>query len=192
MTKIYTKTGDLGETGLIGGKRIFKDDVLLEAYGTVDELNAILGVVRSEGPDKRIDQWLNRIQAELFEVGADLASPFPDETTDKTPDKTNDKIKRIGKEKAAQLEKEIDLVEKELEPLKSFVLPGGSKSSVFLHLARTVCRRAERRIAILMKKDEVNPEILTYMNRLSDWLFVMARYINKKAQIPDVPWRPNV
>jgi len=192
VTKIYTKTGDLGETGLIGGKRIFKDDVLLEAYGTVDELNAILGVVRSEGPDKRIDQWLNRIQAELFEVGADLASPFPDETTDKTPDKTNDKIKRIGKEKAAQLEKEIDLVEKELEPLKSFVLPGGSKSSVFLHLARTVCRRAERRIAILMKKDEVNPEILTYMNRLSDWLFVMARYINKKAQIPDVPWRPNV
>ena len=181
--KIYTKTGDLGETGLFGGRRIPKDDALLEAYGTVDELNAIIGLIRAESSNPTLDKKLARVQSELFDVGADLASPFEERSTP-----IGSKIKRITGKQIHLFEEEIDESQKELKPLQQFILPGGTRPSALLHHARTVCRRAERRIATLAREGKANPAVLIYMNRLSDWLFVMARWSNQKAGVSDTLW----
>lgn len=176
--KIYTKTGDAGETGLLGGVRVKKHDLRIEAYGTVDELNAVLGVARASHPTQRVDQILEHVQSELFTVGAELATPSP----------AGRNAGRINDTHAARLEEMIDLCETELAPLKNFILPGGSASAAQLHLARTVCRRAERRVCELAESNPVSPQIVIYLNRLSDLLFVLARLANARAGVPDVKW----
>ncbi len=179
--KIYTKTGDKGETGLFGGPRVRKDDPRIESYGDVDELNAVLGLVRSFKPPHEADQELKKIQNDLFDIGAVLA----------TPDRKRLQGKAgsfVGAEDVSFLEKSIDRMEADLPPLQTFVLPGGAGAAAALHLARTVCRRAERRIVSLSAREEVGAEILIYMNRLSDYLFVLARWINQKTGVADTPW----
>jgi cob(I)alamin adenosyltransferase len=179
--KIYTKTGDQGTTMLFGGQRVSKDTLRIEAYGTVDELNALLGIARttsSDQQDQHIDTLLHRIQQELFVLGGDMASPQD------TP-----KIERIHMDYVERLEQEIDSFETELLPLRQFILPGGSAMAAQLHLARTVCRRAERHTVRLAADDPVNPVVLSYLNRLSDWLFDLARVANARAGVPDTPWR---
>ena len=178
--KIYTKTGDAGETGLLGG-RVRKDAPRIEAYGTVDELNAVLGLVRSEGPPSGVDALLERIQNHLFDLGAELASIGP--AADRTP--------KIGSAHIASLEAAIDEHEAGLAPLKEFILPGGTRAASALHLARTVCRRAERRVVSLaaVPDEPVSADLLIYLNRLSDLCFVLARFVNAAAGVPDVPWR---
>ena len=177
--KIYTKTGDRGETGLFGGPRVRKDHPRVEAYGDVDELNAVLGLVRCEELDGRIGQLLEIIQNELFDLGAELASPQPEQMG----------TKRIAGEQIAALEAAIDLHEAGLPPLKEFILPGGVRASALLHLARTVCRRAERQIVTLSEREPVSADVLIYLNRLGDLLFVLARAVNHAAGQADVPWR---
>lgn len=179
--KIYTKTGDQGETGLLGGTRVAKDDLRIEAYGAVDELNAVLGVARAAQIPAAIDPLLARMQNELFELGAELARPaIP-------PD---DQI-RIRDDEIAALETDIDRFESTLPPLRQFILPGGTAAAAGLHLARTVCRRAERRLVTLARsaEDTVRPETIVYLNRLSDLLFVLARAANAAANVADVPWQ---
>ena len=179
--KIYTKTGDQGETGLYGGGRVRKDVPRIEAYGTVDELNAVLGMVRAEQPPPEIDRLLARIQNELFDVGAELA----------TPDPAAKNVARMGAAGAEALERAIDSFEAELPPLRQFILPGGVKVAAALHLARTVCRRAERRIVTLaaLEPGSVSGEMIVYLNRLSDLLFVLARAANAAAGQADVAWQ---
>ena len=177
--KIYTKTGDGGETGLFGGPRVAKNHPRVEAYGDVDELNAVLGVVRSEGVGQAVDELLGAIQNELFDLGAELASPDPDRSG----------TRRITAAQVAALEAAIDRHEVGLPPLKAFILPGGTLSAAFLHLARTVCRRAERRVVALAHNEPVSAEIIIYLNRLSDLLFVLARYVNLVAGHNDVEWQ---
>ena len=167
--KIYTKSGDNGDTALFGGERVPKDALRIEAYGSVDELNSIIGLIRSFKPQSSLDNMLRRIQHQLFELGADLATPGMVKSQ---------AIPRIKKSHSAILEKRIDWYEKKLQPLKSFILPGGSLIASQLHLARTVCRRAERNIVRLSRKESIGKEIIIYLNRLSDLLFVMARYAN--------------
>jgi cob(I)alamin adenosyltransferase len=178
MMNIYTRTGDRGTTGLWGGQRVAKDSLRVAAYGEVDELNAMLGVVRACGVDPSLDEALARVQNELFVVGADLATPGEATRIDRTSD-----------EATVQLEHEIDQFETELEPLRQFILPGGSLPSAYLHLARTVCRRAERRVVTLASSEPVNQTVLSYLNRLSDWLFVLARLVNARSGVADVPWK---
>ena len=168
--KIYTRTGDLGETSLFGGKRVRKDDARIEAYGTVDELNAFIGVVRASWTSSPIDAELAAIQADLFDLGAHLASPDSDRFAD------------VPANRIEQMEHAIDRMELELEPLKSFILPGGALPSAHLHVARTVCRRAERMLVAL-------GEDVKYLNRLADYLFVAARYANHQHGTQDVPWQ---
>jgi len=178
--KIYTRTGDAGETGLFGGARVGKDDPRVEAYGTADELNSCLGVVRSLAPSAHTDEALQQIQSDLFTVGAELACvPGKEDKLRMTP---------VGDVDIARLEGWIDRSEAELEPLKTFVLPGGSPAAAELHRARTVCRRAERRTLTAGRTSSVRPEIVIYLNRLSDLLFVLARYENQISGITDVPW----
>lgn len=179
--KIYTRAGDAGQTGLFGGPRIRKDADRLEAYGTVDELNACLGLARAEGPAPEMDKVLERVQNELFDVGAELA----------TLDPAGRGTLLIGPAHAEALEQAIDRFEESLPPLRQFVLPGGSRLAAALHVARTVCRRAERRIVTLINNAEepVSPAILVYLNRLGDLLFVLARRANDEAGCGDVPWR---
>jgi cob(I)alamin adenosyltransferase len=178
--KIYTRTGDAGETGLFGGARIGKDDARVEAYGTVDEANSCLGVVRAAGVSPKTDAALLQIQSDLFTVGAELAC---------VPGK-EDKLKLalIGAADIARLEGWIDDAEAPLEPLKNFVLPGGSPGAAELHRARTVCRRAERRTLTAGRASAIRPEIVIYLNRLSDLLFVLARFENHTAGVADIPW----
>lgn len=176
--KIYTKTGDTGETGLFGGPRVSKDAPRIEAYGTVDELNATLGVVRAEPLADEIDEVLARIQNELFDLGAELATPNPAE---------HDMV-RIGAEQIAWQEAAIDRFEAQLPGLKSFILPGGTRPAALLHLARCVCRRAERRLVTLAEHEAIRPELIIYTNRLSDLLFVLSRAANQAAHVADVPW----
>lgn len=178
--KIYTKTGDKGETSLFGGERVSKDDLRIEAYGTVDELNTVIGAARAFNDNKQIDTILAEIQNRLFVLGADLATPFT---------AANASVPRISAEDTALLERKIDEIEKDLPPLKSFVLPGGSKAGALLHNARTVCRRAERRVVPLREKNEVSQESAVYLNRLSDFLFVLARYVNKMSKVPETLWK---
>jgi len=180
--KIYTKTGDQGLTGVLGRHRLRKDDARIEAYGTVDELNAVLGVARSVGLDPSADALAARLQAELFDVGAALADPDPE-------GKFHD---QIGDEHVASLEAAIDALVDEVEPMRHFILPGGSQPSAQLHLARTVCRRAERLVVHLAHQpgEHVPPTLIIYLNRLSDLLFVLARAVNHRAGVADVPWKP--
>jgi cob(I)alamin adenosyltransferase len=177
--KIYTKTGDEGQTGLWGGQRVSKDSVRVSAYGTVDELNAMLGVVRSHGMDTDLDKLLIRVQNELFVLGSDLATPGEAEN-----------IPRVKAEYVTQMEQEIDQFETELEPLRQFILPGGTLQAAYLHLSRTVCRRAERNVVTLasIEGEPLNQHIVTYLNRLSDLLFVLGRVANTRAMTSDVPW----
>jgi len=176
--KIYTRTGDKGETGLLGGVRVKKHDPRIEAYGTVDELNAVLGVVRAEQPSLRVDQILEHVQNELFAVGAELA----------TPTSAGAHFGRVEESHVARLEEMIDLCEAELAPLKNFILPGGCPTAAQLHLARTVCRRAERLVVALAETAAVSSHIVVYLNRLSDLLFVLARFENARASVADVKW----
>jgi cob(I)alamin adenosyltransferase len=176
--KIYTKTGDSGQTGLLGAPRVAKDAPRIEAYGTVDELNAMLGLVRAEPLAAEIDRLLARVQNELFDLGGELAAPDPAKFG----------LDTLGPRHIAVLEAEIDHFEALLEPLKQFVLPAGSRSAALLHVARTVCRRAERRLVSLSALEPLSPHLVVYLNRLSDLLFVLARSANRLAGLPDVPW----
>jgi len=173
--KIYTRTGDTGQTALFGGKRVGKDDARIEAYGTVDELNSFLGLARAAWPESPVDGELERIQNDLFEVGAQLAAPGQDRFTGADP-------RRIE-----ELERAIDHAEKELVPLTNFILPGGSLAAAQLHVARTVCRRAERIVVSL--GGEAPPGTVVYLNRLSDYLFVAARFVNARRETSDVIWK---
>jgi cob(I)alamin adenosyltransferase len=183
-TRIYTRTGDTGDTGLFGGQRVGKDDLRVEAYGTVDELNAVLGVALTQSQDSDLARLLTHLQNDLFALGADLATP---ETAGEKHGKTT--IERVGEDKATALEGEIDRLEAELTPLRQFILPGGTPLAAYLHLARTVCRRAERRCVRVSHSETLNPEIIRYLNRLSDLLFVMARAANARQGAGDVAWK---
>jgi cob(I)alamin adenosyltransferase len=176
--KIYTKTGDGGETGTFGGPRVHKDNPRIEAMGEVDELNAVLGVVRCEGLDERLDALLQTVQNELFDLGAELGSPQPDRVG----------TRRITSTLITRLEAAVDEYDAELPPLTAFILPGGVRAAALLHLARTVCRRAERRVVALRKQAEVADEVVVYLNRLSDLLFVLARAVNRSTGAGDVLW----
>jgi cob(I)alamin adenosyltransferase len=168
--KIYTRTGDSGETGLFGGSRVHKDDPRIAAYGTVDELNAFIGVARASWPGSPIDSELADMQSDLFDLGAHLASPG------------SARFVGVPELRTAELERSIDRMEGELTPLKSFILPAGSLAASHLHVARTVCRRAERLLVALGGED------VAYLNRLADYLFVAARYANREQGIDDVVW----
>ncbi len=181
-TKIYTKTGDDGTTGLFGGTRVRKDNARIEAYGTVDELNAVIGVVRTLPLPAAVEEQLALVSSTLFTLGADLATPLSPPPTYNIP--------RIASEHIAELEGWIDRFDGELSPLKTFILPGGTPAAAHLHLARTVCRRAERCIVVLAAEEEIGDLAVRYVNRLSDYLFVAARFVNAWAQQPDVPWTP--
>jgi cob(I)alamin adenosyltransferase len=178
--KIYTKTGDEGRTGLFGGVRVSKADARVETYGDVDELNSVLGAVRARGPEATTDALLLALQGELFVLGAELA---------RAPGKDVDVgVALLSESDVVRLERAIDDFERELPPLKTFILPGGSECASLLHMARSVCRRAERRLVALADREAVRPELLRYLNRLSDLLFVTARYANFRANVTDVPW----
>ena len=180
--KIYTKTGDAGETALFGGRRVPKDDPRVAAYGDVDELNAALGLARALPPEEFGRPLLERIQRELFTIGAELASPDPAKVLRVLPRGP------IAMSDVAALEQAIDEHEARLEPLGSFILPGGAPKSAALHVARTVCRRAERGVVALARGTTLNPALLPYLNRLSDLLFVLARAADRAAGRADVPW----
>jgi len=179
LARIYTRTGDKGETGLVGGTRVPKDSVRVDAYGNVDELNSALGLVRAHLTDKELDELLAEIQVDLFVIGADLAS---------APDAQQRNIPRISRERIMAMEKTIDRFEIELAPLKAFILPGGGVTGSLLHNARTVARRAERRIVKLSRAEPINEQVIPYMNRLSDLLFVMARVANRRENKAETEW----
>ena len=181
MARIYTRTGDKGETGLVGGARVPKDSLRVEAYGNVDELNSVLGIARAFINDRELDDLLAELQNELFVVGSDLAS---------TKDAQQRNIPRISKENITAMEKTIDKFEAELLPLKVFILPGGGIAASLLHNARTVARRAERCIVALNKTETLNEQLVPFMNRLSDLLFVMARVANHRENKAEVEWHP--
>ena len=177
--KIYTKTGDNGETSLFAGGRTTKNDLRVEAYGTVDELNSVLGVVRAHALSEQTDQWLETVQNDLFKIGADLATPL---------DADADWVVRIDAGSVLPLEQAIDLMTEQLEPLKSFILPGGVMPAAQLHIARTVCRRAERLCVALQQETEINRQVIVYLNRLSDFLFTLARWVNHESGESEVKW----
>jgi cob(I)alamin adenosyltransferase len=180
LDKIYTRGGDTGETSLGGGRRVAKHDVRVAAYGTADEANAVIGLARLHTTGD-VDVMLARIQNDLFDLGADLCTPAENERKGGALRVTAAQVKR--------LEDEIDSMNAELQPLTSFVLPGGGEASAWLHLARTVVRRCERLMTELATREAVNAEAIKYVNRLSDHLFVLARYLNDKGK-QDVLWRP--
>ncbi len=183
LNRIYTRTGDAGDTGLGNGERVPKHAPRVTAYGTVDELNATLGLARLQAAGA-LDAGLKRVQNDLFDLGADLCTPgFEKDATAKRP------RLRIIAAQVLRLEAEIDAMNAELEPLRSFVLPGGSPLAAHLHLSRTVCRRAERHLVALAAAETVNPEAVRYLNRLSDWLFVAGRVANDGGR-SDVLWVP--
>lgn len=177
--KIYTKTGDAGETGLLGGVRVRKDSARIEAYGTVDELNALLGTARTEELTEDLNQLIETIQHQLFQLGAELAAP----------DAPSQGTTRIDDPHVRWLEERIDSLDSGLPPLKSFILPGGTRAAATLHVARSVCRRAERRVVQLGATESVSTTVVTYLNRLGDLLFVVARFANHSSGIPDVLWK---
>jgi len=188
ITKVYTRTGDRGETGLVGGKRVAKDSLRVDAYGAIDELNSIVGLARvfnEESLDageahQFLDGVLCQIQDELFDVGSERATP---------PEYFTAGMYRVGDDEVKRLEKLMDQCQKDLEPLKSFVLPGGGRIGAYLHQCRTVCRRAERDILRLSRHEEVNPTLLKYVNRLSDLFFVQARWISKQMGEQEYWWQ---
>jgi len=181
--KIYTKTGDDGSTSLFGGRRISKSEFRISAYGTVDELNASLGIALSENISSRTGEILRKIQNQLFVLGSDLSTPL-NET------KIRKEVPRVREEMIIFLEDEIDNTEAKLPELKSFILPGGIKSAALLHFSRTICRRAERNVVELAEREQINKKIVKYLNRLSDLLFSLARYENSINDEPDVEWHP--
>jgi cob(I)alamin adenosyltransferase len=175
--KIYTRTGDHGETSLFGGARVAKNDARIEAYGTVDELSSHLGVARASGVPAEVDAVAEQVQRDLFDIGAHLASPG----TSRFPG--------VDPRRIAELETAIDAMERELAPLTNFILPGGTLAAAQLHVARTVCRRAERLVVALHDETPATLSTIAYLNRLSDYLFVAARFANKRAAVPDVAWK---
>jgi len=180
LMKIYTKTGDAGDTGLFGGPRVRKDDPRIEAYGTVDELNACLGLARCEPLPAEIASTIERVQHELFAIGAELA----------TPDPAKHGLTIVREPHVGALEREIDALDAKLPPLKQFILPGGNRGAALLHVARAVCRRAERQVVALASDagTNVSLSVVKYLNRLSDYLFVAARAANCLAGIAETPW----
>ena len=188
ITRVYTRTGDKGETGLVGGKRVPKDSPRIEAYGTIDELNSVVGLARvfneeklSAGEGHRfLDSVLRQIQDELFDLGSELATP---------PDFFKAGMYRVGEDEVKKLERTMDQCQKELEPLKSFVLPGGGRIGAYLHQCRTVCRRAERDVLRLSRVEELNEWSLKYVNRLSDLFFVLSRWISKQTGEAEYLWQ---
>lgn len=180
ITKVYTRTGDGGTTALGGGQRVPKDAPRIEAYGTVDELNSLLGVVLAEGLPPELAEPLGRVQNDLFHLGSDLC--VLEEDKEKMP------VPRIEERHVEALEELIDSLSENVPPLENFILPGGSRAAAGLHLARTLCRRAERRIVTLAAEEAVGEWVLRYLNRLSDLLFVMARWQNRAQGVSDVLW----
>ena len=178
--KIYTKTGDAGETALFAGGRVSKANTRIEALGAIDELNAALGVARSSSPSAQTDEWLERAQTQLFHLGADLATPL---------DAKSDWVARVDPAQVAWLEDSIDQMTADLDPLRNFILPGGSPAAAQLHLARTICRRAERVIVALNGEAALNQNAIAYINRLSDWLFTLARWENAAAGESETKWQ---
>lgn len=181
--KIYTKGGDKGETGLFGGERVSKDSLRIDAYGTVDELNSFIGLCLTEIIDGDVKSLLSRIQNLLFTLGSDLASPDNEKNSEHN-------IPRIVKSHYEEVEKEIDKFETRLDDLRNFILPGGCKSAALLHICRTICRRAERKVVALNNDVKINSDILILLNRLSDLFFVLARYENEISGIEDIKWNP--
>lgn len=188
ITRVYTRTGDRGDTALVGGRRVPKDSVRIEAYGAIDELNAALGLARvfnaerldaAEG-HRWLDGVLRKLQDELFDLGSELATP---------EDGVYEGMFRMGDVQVDALERLIDHCQKDLAPLRSFVLPGGGRIGAFLHQARTVCRRAERRILTLSRVEPVSPEALKYVNRLSDLLFVLSRWVGQRLGETEYLWQ---
>jgi cob(I)alamin adenosyltransferase len=177
--KIYTKTGDDGTTGLIGGSRVRKSDPRIECYGTVDELNAAIGVA-AVAAELELRTFLREVQNDLFVIGSLLATP------EASPQRTG--LPALEESAITRLEMQIDAAETELRPLRNFILPGGTESAARLHLARTICRRAERLIVDFSLDRPIDHILITYLNRLSDWLFVQARWANHAAGVADVPW----
>jgi cob(I)alamin adenosyltransferase len=178
---IYTRTGDDGQTGLFGGGRVPKDEPRVDAYGEVDELNAALGVARSTNLAPDIDKHCTTLQSQLFTVGSQLATPLDS--------KAREHIPKIVPSWAKDMEQAIDAYDRELPALTNFILPGGSAGASALHLARCICRRAERKVVALHRARLVDPEVVVYLNRLSDFLFTLARAANLRAGRPDVPWK---
>lgn len=178
--KLYTRTGDAGQTGLYGGDRVDKDAVRVEAYGTVDELNASLGLAVAACADASLGRMLTDLQSRLFDLGADLCTPAEAKVSRQV---------RIGARHIAELEQWIDAVCADLPPLKTFVLPGGTELAARLHLARTIARRAERRVVTLSRSEPVGEHVLAYLNRINDLLFALARQANHVAGVADVPWQ---
>jgi cob(I)alamin adenosyltransferase len=174
--KIYTRTGDKGETSLFGGSRVPKNDSRIEAYGTVDELNSHIGLCRAAKLPPEVDAELDRVQSDLFDIGAYLAAPG------------SDRFASPGIDRITALERGIDAMERALQPLKTFIMPAGSESAARLHVARTVCRRAERRVIALEEKSSEMQATIAYLNRLSDFLFVAARRTNQLSGVADTPW----
>ncbi|MGH7318348.1 MAG: cob(I)yrinic acid a,c-diamide adenosyltransferase [Candidatus Rokuibacteriota bacterium] len=187
ITRVYTRTGDRGETALVGGKRIAKDEPRIEAYGTIDELNAVVGVARAFNEERRaegeghrwLDEVLRQLQNQLFDLGSELATPA---------DAAYEGMYRVGEADVRGLERLIDQCQKELTPLKSFILPGGGRVAAFLHQARTVCRRAEREILRLSRVEPMSEWPLRYTNRLSDLLFVLSRWVAKRLGEHEYLW----
>ena len=179
MVKVYTRGGDRGMTSLFGGKRVDKNSARIRAYGEVDELNSLIGVILTDDPPSDISRKLLRVQEELFVLGSDLATPL----------EVKVKIPRVTKSFIIRLEKEIDKWSASLPQLRKFILPGGGKVGSKLHLARTVARRAERSIVDLSTQEKVNPNAMIYVNRMSDWFFTLARYINKLENEPERIWK---
>jgi cob(I)alamin adenosyltransferase len=181
ITKVYTKQGDGGQTRLGGGQKLDKDSIRITAFGTVDELNSCIGVALAFDPDSKVSGILTKIQHELFVLGGDLCILESDKKA------TN--MQGITRKHTAALELVIDELNTELKPLEEFILPGGTRISAFLHHARCVCRRAEREVVALSHSEETGPQVIPYLNRLSDTLFVLARYQNAKSGVPDVYWK---
>jgi cob(I)alamin adenosyltransferase len=181
VAKIYTKTGDNGETGLFGGARVPKNSIRIEAFGTIDELNSFIGLTGTEVKDTDVKALLEKIQNELFIVGSNLSLP-EFETGKRTL------IPQISELFITDIELAIDQYEKKLEPLKNFILPGGSKGAALLHTCRTICRRAERKVVELKSKENVSDKIVIFLNRLSDLFFVLARHENMISNVPDIKW----
>jgi cob(I)alamin adenosyltransferase len=181
--KIYTKTGDKGQTSLVGGTRVSKTELRIDAYGTVDELNSYVGLVRDQAINQGRKDILKEIQDRLFTIGSILASE---------PEQTKKRIPDLHESDIELLEKEMDRMDESLEPMRFFILPGGHQSVSFGHLARTVCRRAERVVLRLAEESEVNDLVIRYLNRLSDYFFVLCRMMIKELNIEEISWKPRV
>ncbi len=188
--KIYTKTGDQGETSLFGGARVKKFNLRIDAYGTVDELNSYIGLIRDQKIDKESFKALIEIQNNLFTLGAMLATPSAKETLKSGKDRLQ--IPKIENTEIHFLETEIDRMNESLQPMKSFILPGGNTLVSFCHIARCVCRRAERITVELNENETINSNLLIYLNRLSDYLFVLARKLTFDNQLTEIPWNPKI